>query len=151
MIYCSGCLHACKGCHNPESHNFDSGRMFTNELQQDIITYIRQTPFVSGLTLSGGDPMYSAVELTPFIRTIREAIPNISIWIYSGFTFENILDSTEKFTLLKLCDVLVDGEFVLEQRDVTIPYRGSRNQRIIDIQSSIKSERVILYNENNRN
>lgn len=144
VVFVSGCLHNCKGCHNPSSHSFVVGRAFTDELQDEIITYIQKTPFISGITLSGGDPMYSAAEIEPFVKRIKQTLGNTSIWIYSGFTFEDICKDDDMFRLLKLCDVLVDGEFVLEQRDPTLPYKGSRNQRIIDIQKSINEDHVVM-------
>lgn len=143
VVFVSGCLHNCKGCHNPASHSFTAGQPFTDELQDEIISYIQKTPFVSGLTLSGGDPMYSAAEIMPFVERLKSELKSISIWIYSGFTYEEICKDTDMFRLLKLCDVLVDGEFILEQRDITLSYKGSRNQRIIDIQKSIKEKQII--------
>lgn len=145
VVFVSGCLHNCKGCHNPASHSFTAGQPFTQELQDEIIAYIQKTPFISGLTLSGGDPMYSAKEITPFIERLRKDVKDISVWIYSGFRFEEILENSEMFDLLKLCDVLVDGEFVLEQRDITLSYKGSRNQRIIDIPKSLSDQKISIF------
>lgn len=144
-IFVSGCLHACKGCHNPSSHSFTAGRPFTQNLQDEIIDYVRKTPFVSGITLSGGDPMYSAKDLTPFIRRIKSELPDISVWIYSGFTYDEILEDADMLSLLCLCDVLVDGPFILEQRDITLAYRGSTNQRLIDIPASLAAKEIITY------
>jgi len=145
VVFVSGCLHNCKGCHNPASHSFTAGQPFTETLQTEIIEYIRNTPFISGLTLSGGDPMYSAKDLIPFISALRQEIPDISIWIYSGFSYEEIMSDPEMSALLQYCDVLVDGEFILEQRDITLPYKGSRNQRLIDVQQSIHKNTVVIY------
>lgn len=147
VVFVSGCRHNCKGCHNPTSHSFTAGRPFTPELQDEIIDYIRRTPFITGVTLSGGDPMYSATELLPFVKRIKEELPKISVWIYSGFTYEEILKNADMFELLQLCDVLVDGLFVLEQRDITLAYKGSTNQRIIDIQKTQQGGKIILYGE----
>ena len=145
VVYVSGCLHSCKGCHNPTSHPFTAGREFTEDLQREIVEYIKKTPFISGVTLSGGDPMYSAGQLIPFVDTLKREIKDISIWVYSGFCYEEILKDEEMRGLMTLCDVLVDGEFILEQRDMTLCYKGSRNQRIIDIQKSLSSGKVILW------
>lgn len=147
VIYFSGCLHNCKGCHNPSSHDFDSGQLFSEKIQDEIIDYILDTPFISGLTLSGGDPMYSTKDIIPYIIKIRNKIKDISIWVYSGFTYEEIINDVEMSKLLILCDVLVDGQFILEQRDMTLAYKGSTNQRIIDIQKSIEQNQVILLYE----
>ena len=145
VVFVSGCLHNCIGCHNPASHPFTVGQPFTSDLQEEILNYLRQTPFVSGITLSGGDPMYSAGDLIGFIKKLKADIPSASIWIYSGFTYEEILADEEMKQLLILCDVLVDGEFDLNQRDITLSYRGSRNQRIIDISQSLQKNDVVLY------
>lgn len=145
VIYVSGCLHNCKGCHNPTSHSFTAGQPFTEQLQNEIIAYINKTPFISGLTLSGGDPMYSANKITPFIKALRQTNKNVTVWIYSGFTYEEILENSEMLELLSECDVLVDGRFVLEQRDMTLSYKGSRNQRIIDVQQSLQCGNIVLW------
>ena len=149
VIYVSGCLHRCKGCHNPASHSFTAGQPFTKQLQQEIITYISHTPFISGITLSGGDPMYSADEITPFVRALRQANKNITVWVYTGFGYEEILKNHEMLGLLRECDVLVDGRFILEQRDMTLSYKGSRNQRIIDVQRSLCCGNIVLWEDNN--
>lgn len=149
VVYVSGCLHNCKGCHNPTSHSFEAGRPFTEELQDEIIEYINKTPFISGATISGGDPMYSATAVAAFVRRLKTEVKDISLWIYSGFRYENILQNSEMLELLKLCDVLVDGEFILEQRDMTLSYKGSRNQRIIDIQKSLTQKEIILWEDTN--
>lgn len=145
VIFFSGCNHHCKGCHNPETHDFNAGRLFTTELQKQIAEYVRETPFISGVTLSGGDPMYSAESITPFLKELKSLSPASTIWVYSGFTYEEIAADPSMRKLLKMCDVLVDGPFILEQRDITLSYRGSRNQRIIDVQASQKAGKIVLY------
>lgn len=149
VVFISGCLHNCKGCHNPASHSFTAGQPFTSDLQDKIVAYIKNTPFISGLTLSGGDPMYSAEELIPFVQKLRSEVDGVTVWIYSGFLYEEIKQNEEMAELLKQCDVLVDGEFVLEQRDITLAYKGSQNQRIIDVQKSITDNKIILYEGEN--
>lgn len=145
VIFFSGCNHHCRGCHNPESHDFNIGKPFTLEIQEQIAEYIRETPFISGVTLSGGDPMYSAEDILPFLRELKKLSPASTIWVYSGFTYEEIVAEPSMRGLLDMCDVLVDGPFILEQRDVTLSYRGSRNQRIVDIQKSQETGQLILY------
>ena len=145
VIFFSGCNHHCKGCHNPESHDFKTGKSFGSEIQEQIAEYVRETPFVSGVTLSGGDPMYSADSIIPFIKELKELSPTSTVWVYSGFTYEEIIADPSMRELLVMCDVLVDGPFILDQRDITLSYRGSRNQRIIDIQESQKAGKIVLY------
>ena len=144
VVFVSGCCHDCKGCHNPASHSFTAGQDFSDELQNEIIDYIKKTPFVSGITMSGGDPMYSAIEVTEFLKLLKEEIPDVSVWLYSGFTYEEILQDVYMTNALLLCEVLVDGEFVLEQRDMTLCYRGSKNQRVIDVKKSLEQKEVVL-------
>lgn len=145
VIFFSGCKHGCKGCHNPASHDFESGRSFSPELQDQIIKYIGNTPFISGVTLSGGDPMYSSGDIVPFVRRLRSEIPRASVWVYSGFMFEELATNPDFRCLLELCDVLVDGPFILEQRDMTLEYRGSRNQRILNVQKSLDSGSAVPF------
>lgn len=145
VIFFSGCNHHCKGCHNPETHDFNAGRLFSTELQKQIAEYVRETPFISGVTLSGGDPMYSAESIIPFLKELKSLSPASTIWVYSGFTYEEIVADPSMRELLQMCDVLVDGPFILEQRDITLSYRGSRNQRIVDVQASQKAGEIVLY------
>lgn len=145
VVFFSGCNHRCKGCHNPESHDFNVGKPFDTEIQHQIAEYIRETPFISGVTLSGGDPMYSAKDILPFLEELKRLSPSSTVWVYSGFTYEEIVTEPSMRSLLDMCDVLVDGPFILEQRDATLSYRGSRNQRIVDIQKSRETGQLILY------
>jgi anaerobic ribonucleoside-triphosphate reductase activating protein len=148
-VFFSGCNHHCEGCHNPLSHDFGNGRPFTDQIQTDLITYINDTPFIDGITLSGGDPMYSATAIQPFIHRLKQEVRGreISIWIYSGFTFEEIRANPIMNELLCLCDVLVDGPFMINKRGVNLSYKGSSNQRVIDIQASLADDTITLYGE----
>ena len=146
VIFFSGCDHRCKGCHNPASHDFSAGQAFTEEWSDRVIRYLQSTPYVRGVTLSGGDPMYSAEDITPFVERLRSEVPSASVWIYTGFTYEAVLGDQSMLRLLRLCDVLVDGPFILELRNPTIAYRGSSNQRIIDVRRSLDSGNVVLWN-----
>ncbi len=147
VVFFSGCNHKCKGCHNPTSHDFVAGRAFDDEIQSRIIEYIKETPFIAGVTLSGGDPMYSADDVIPFIQKLKSTVPNATVWVYSGFTYEELCTDDAMRNLLDLCDVLVDGPFILEQRDITLNYRGSKNQRIVDIQHSRSSGKIVFWQD----
>jgi anaerobic ribonucleoside-triphosphate reductase activating protein len=147
-VFFSGCKWNCEGCHNKDTHSFTYGKLFTKDIQNEIITYLKSAKFISGLTLSGGDPMFSAKEVSEFVKEIKRELPDINIWCYTGFKFEDIIKlNDDKFELLKLVDVLVDGKFELDKRDITLKYRGSSNQRILDVQSSLKNNETILYLE----
>lgn len=127
-IFISGCKHHCKECHSKDTWNFTNGKPLTEELIKEINKEIDKRPFLSGIVFSGGDPMYSAKEVHELIKKLH--IPNNNIWCYSGFLFEEIQADKEKSLLLNDCNVLVDGQFETDKRDVSLNFRGSSNQRI---------------------
>lgn len=135
-IFVSGCRHGCALCHNKQTWDFNYGYEFTEDIQREFINKSKNNPLISGITLSGGDPMYSAKELLPFIIKYKQENPNHNIWIYSGFTYEEIMNDDMMKQLLLECDVLVDGLFMNNLKDLTLKFRGSLNQRIIDIKNS---------------
>lgn len=145
VTYISGCTHNCAGCHNPKTHDFDSGKLFTLELQQQIIDYIKKTPFIKGITFSGGDPMSSPIDVLNYIYMIKSEIPDINIWLYTGFLYDDILLDKDKLNILKEINVLVDGKFKLPLKDTTLVFKGSTNQRIINVQDSLIKNKVILW------
>lgn len=133
VIFVSGCLHRCGGCHNPLAHNFNYGKPFDAEMQEGVIWYCEQTPYISGITLSGGDPMYSADELIPFVEEFRRRCPDRDVWCYTGFLYEELQYSPAMKRLQLLCDVIVDGPYVQNKRTYITPYVGSSNQRVIHV------------------
>lgn len=138
-IYTAGCAHACPGCHNPSTWPFDSGRSAdTNELIKRII----YNDF--NVTFSGGDPMYQAEALLPLAREIKRL--GYNIWCYTGFTFEQLLDMPAQRKLLQYIDVLVDGPFVEARRCDGLRFRGSDNQRIINVNESLEKNKVVILN-----
>lgn len=142
-IFVSGCSHACQGCFNQEYQDFDYGNDWTEQSTEEIISYLKD-PNIKGLSLLGGEPMESAEDLVQIIRQIKDQVPK-DIWIYSGYTFEQILEDPDKKALLKECQVLVDGLFIEDLKDLSLKFRGSSNQRIIDIEKSLKGSSPILY------
>ena len=147
VIYVSGCSHNCKNCHNPKTHDINYGVTFTEELKNKIIENIKKRPFVSGLTLSGGDPLHenNITEVLNFIKLFKDNFPNKTVWLYTGYKIDNILNDALKIEIIKLCDVVVDGRYIDKLRDVTLPFSGSKNQRIIDIKKSLKENKIVLY------
>ena len=147
VLFISGCRHRCPGCFNPETWNFKYGEVFTPQRQHEIIAEIAANPLLDGLTLAGGDPFFSADEVVAFIHELRTVLPGFPIWIYSGYTYEELIahPGSPEWNLLKQCQVLIDGRFVEELKDTTLPYRGSTNQRIIDIPASMNSSEVFLW------
>ncbi|GGG15697.1 anaerobic ribonucleoside-triphosphate reductase activating protein [Paenibacillus aceti] len=144
-IFISGCRHRCKGCFSPATWNFKYGEPFTEQRQDEIISDIKNNPLLSGVSLLGGDPFFSADEVSAFIDRMRAEAGPVPIWIYTGYTFEELLarpDSPE-YHLLGRCQVLVDGKFIENLRDPALLYRGSSNQRIIRIQESLAAQKVI--------
>jgi anaerobic ribonucleoside-triphosphate reductase activating protein len=146
-VFISGCRHYCKGCFSPKTWNFDYGEPFTLEREAEIIHDIKSNPLLSGLSILGGDPFFSAAEVSGFIdRLVAETGP-VSIWIYSGYTYEELIERPDspEYELLRRCEVLVDGRFIEELRDPSLLYRGSSNQRLIDIQQSLRQGQAILW------
>ena len=129
-LFVSGCRNHCKGCFNPETWDFDYGRPFTRATEDEIIKALRPS-WIQGLSILGGEPTEeeNAAVLIPFLKRVRAALPDKDIWLYSGYTYEALRDKE----ILTLADVLVDGPFLLEQKDAGLVFRGSRNQRIIDL------------------
>ena len=129
-LFVSGCRNHCKGCFNPETWDFDYGRPFTRETEDEIIEALRPS-WIQGLSILGGEPTEeeNAAVLIPFLKRMRAVLPDKDIWLYSGYTYEALRDKE----ILTLVDVLVDGPFLLKQKDAGLAFRGSRNQRIIDL------------------
>lgn len=143
VLFTSGCFHHCKGCHSPQTHDPSYGMEITSELVDKINSEINKRPFLNALVLSGGDPMYYPEECAELVEKI--AAPNNNVWVYSGFTYEEIVADPKKKKLLDKCKVLVDGEFKISERDTTLSFRGSRNQRVIDLERTRVENKIILY------
>ena len=139
-IYCAGCRHACPGCHNPQSWDFSGGRAMSTE---DIMRIIEADPFAN-VTFTGGDPMYQPEGFAELARAIRERTEK-TIWCYTGFTFETLVNNPRQRPLLELVDVLVDGPFIKDLRDEDLLFRGSKNQRLIDVRQSLAQNQVVAY------
>lgn len=141
-VFVAGCNHHCSGCHNPESWDLNAGTTFTKETEEEILDVVRR-PHIRGLTLSGGDPLHpqNRDELVSLVKRIKTELPGKDIWIWTGYEFEEIKDTE----LIKYCDVAVVGRFILGQRDISgnNVFRGSRNQRIIDVQNSLTENKLI--------
>lgn len=132
-LWIAGCSHHCRGCHNPESWDYNQGKPL-REVRKDLFDKLDKS-YIKGLTLSGGDPLAQSrrnlLKLYFLLRRIKKKFPNKDIWIYSGYTHEEILQDKFKKLVLSQCDVLVDGLYKYALRDTSLPFRGSSNQRII--------------------
>jgi len=141
-IYCAGCRHQCPGCHNPQSWDFKGGREMSTE---ELMRIIMADPFAN-VTFSGGDPMYQCDGFADLARAIHKQ-SNKDIWCYTGFTYETLITRAQR-ELLELLDVLVDGPFIEKLRDPDLLFRGSSNQRLIDVQKTLYAGEVILWQPN---
>jgi len=142
-LWVPGCAHKCPGCHNPETWNWNQGKSID---YQTIINELNK-PYIQGLTISGGDPFFytNLDDVYQLCRYIKQVLPEKDIWIYTGDTYEDIIKNKNmRFEILKYIDVLVEGPFILEKRDITLPYTGSSNQRIIDIKQSLQNNNITL-------
>jgi anaerobic ribonucleoside-triphosphate reductase activating protein len=151
-LFVSGCTHHCEGCFNEETWSFSSGKPFTKETEDEIIKLL-SPDYIKGLTLLGGEPMekVNQAALYPFVKRVKEAYPDKNIWCYSGYTLDEITkgrahtDVTD--ALLGFIDVLVDGEFKKELYSIALKFRGSSNQRVIDLKETLKQGKTVLLLE----
>lgn len=132
-LWVAGCAHHCQGCQNPHTWDFKGGRPFDKNAHDYLMSELAK-PYIDGLTLSGGDPMYSLDDIVALSKEIKEKIPDKNIWLYTGFTFEEIQSSGMK-KILPYVDVIVDGTYVEALRDVTLAFRGSSNQRVVRLKN----------------
>lgn len=159
-LWVSGCSHRCLNCHNPETWDKDGGFQFDENIQKEIFECLSKE-YIDGITLTGGDPLFihNLDDILFLIQKIRNLFPNKTIWIYSGYTWNQIMHPiiTDNFSpqrdellnkrkqIVSLCDVLVDGEYIDEKRDITLKWRGSSNQRVIDVKQSLVKNQIVLY------
>ena len=142
-IYAAGCPNGCPGCHNPESWDINRGHWMSTE---EILEKVLADNFAD-VTFSGGDPMFQPEGFTQLAHAIK-ARSRKNIWCYTGYTFEKLLRNPRQAQLLKYIDVLVDGKFKKELRDEELYFRGSRNQRLIDVQTSLQKGETVIYHYN---
>ncbi|MBR4542881.1 MAG: anaerobic ribonucleoside-triphosphate reductase activating protein [Lachnospiraceae bacterium] len=154
-LFVSGCTHHCKECFNPMTWDFCYGKKFDESVEDEIINSL-EPAWITGLTLLGGEPMEPANQkvLRPFLEKVRTAYSDKTVWIYSGYTFEELTDASytrahteDTLPLLSLADVLVDGEFVLDLKNISLRFRGSSNQRILDLKESLSAGHAVISAE----
>ena len=156
-LFVSGCTNHCKNCFQPQTWDFDFGEPFTEETEEKLLQMLKPD-YINGLTLLGGEPMEPQNQraLVPFLKRVREAYPNKNIWCFTGFTYEILktdgshprCEVTDE--MLSLIDVLVDGRYVDELKDLTLQFRGSSNQRLIDMVKTRENDEVTLLPNNDR-
>ena len=160
VLWLSGCSHNCYKCQNPQTHNPNSGILFDERAEEELFRELSKD-YISGLTLTGGDPLHenNLDGVLNLVNKIRLSFPEKTIWIYSGYTWEQIMYPVitddlnpkrdeiiqKRKEIVSQCDILVDGRFVNELKDISLKWRGSSNQRVIDIQKSLQQNKLILY------
>ena len=153
VLFVSGCTHHCKGCFQPETWNFDYGERYTKETEDEIIESLRPD-YVDGITLLGGEPFEpeNQRELVKLLRRIKKELPQKTVWSFSGYTYEELTGDSRAVCevtneMLSMLDVLVDGEFVEAKRDISLRFRGSENQRLIDMNKTRKEGKIVLWDK----
>lgn len=139
-VFMQGCLRNCAGCHNPETHALDGGRLIETN---DIITAIKKNPLLDGITLTGGEPLLQVEAANELACAVKNL--GLNVWCYTGYTFDEL--PTEAETLLENIDVLIDGAFVEHLRDLELQFRGSSNQRIIDMNKTREQNKIVLWSK----
>ena len=148
-LYVSGCMFHCEGCYNAATWSFKAVIPYTKELEEQIIQDLAQ-PYVQGLTLLGGEPFLNTGILTPLVKRIRKELPEKDIWSWTGYTWEELmLETPDKIELLHLVDILVDGRFDITKKNLMLQFRGSSNQRIIDVKKSLDQGKVVIWDKLN--
>ena len=147
VLWVAGCSHGCKDCQNPITWDPQGGLPFTEEEKKEIFQELDKA-YISGITFSGGDPLHPANirEVTALAREIRQRYPEKTIWLYTGYLWKEIVD----LEIVNYLDVVVDGKFISAQKDITLPWRGSSNQKVIDVPSTLKEGKIVLQEEERR-
>lgn len=144
VVFSQGCRHRCPGCHNPETHSFDGGENIDIE---DILKMMKANPLLDGITFSGGDPFEQANEFAELGRKVKKL--GLNVMTYTGYTYEEIMENMDEEngwkSLLDVTDILVDGPFQIDKKSFSLRFKGSTNQRIIDINKSKKENKIILF------
>lgn len=153
VLFVSGCTHHCKGCFQPETWNFDYGERYTKETEDEIIESLRPD-YVDGITLLGGEPFEpeNQREIVKLLRRIKKELPQKTVWSFSGYTYEELTGDSRAVCevtneMLSMLDVLVDGEFVEAKRNISLRFRGSENQRLIDMNKTRKEGKIVLWDK----
>lgn len=141
VLWCAGCTLQCKGCFNPETWNFEAGKPFDESVKKYLFKQLSK-PYIKGLTCSGGHPCENEniTYVTELLKEVKYIFPDKDIWVYTGHTLDQIKD----LEIMNYIDILVDGPYIESQRDITLPFRGSTNQRIIDVKKTLQQNEVVL-------
>ena len=151
VLFVSGCRNKCKDCFQPHTWDFNYGEVFDDKIQQEILDSLKPA-YVKGLTLLGGEPFEpeNQKELVPFVKKVKQEYPDKNIWAFTGYVYDkDLIEGGRKYCkftdeLLSMIDVLVDGPFVVEEKDITLKFRGSRNQRVLDLKETRRTGEIVL-------
>ena len=141
VLWVAGCEHCCEECQNPVTWDIDGGIPFDETAKNELFAELEKD-YISGVTFSGGDPLHmqNRDEIAALVDEVREKFPDKTIWIYTGYEWEAV----KNLPLIKKADVVVDGKYIKELRDVTLPWRGSSNQKVIDVKESMELDKIVL-------
>ncbi len=144
-LFVTGCTHDCKGCFNKELQDFGAGEVWTQEDEDNFVSYVKNDNVV-GVNILGGEPMQQVMDdcLPNLLKRVKEETGK-SIWLWSGYLLEQILEDEKRRKILEYVDVLVDGRFEIDKRNINLKYRGSENQRVIDVKKTLMSDSIVLY------
>jgi anaerobic ribonucleoside-triphosphate reductase activating protein len=154
VLWVSGCTCRCKGCQNPESWNFNAGKLFDEKAKKELFNALNKQ-YVRGISISGGHPLENknVEDIYLLIKEIKEKLPTKDIWLYTGYTWEQIfptvcldmfnVNNVYRKAAVGMCDVIVDGPYIEEQRDITLAFCGSKNQRLIDVKETLKQNKIV--------
>ena len=150
-VFLSGCEHYCKGCFNAEAWDFNYGKICDDNVIREIVEYMKPS-YIKGITILGGEPMHpkNICTLLAILRIIKKEFPNKSIWVYTGYRYEELMElefSNVYVSTLSLIDVLIDGRFKEELKDITLRFRGSSNQRLIDMKATLNKGEIVLWSD----
>lgn len=142
VLWVAGCEHKCEGCHNPVTWDIDGGVEFDKAAHEELFEKLSRD-YISGVTFSGGDPLHpkNRDEITALARECRERFPEKTVWLYTGYTFEEI----KELEVVRYCDVIVDGKFEIDKRDEKLHWKGSSNQRVIDVRETMRLKKIVLF------
>lgn len=143
-LWVSGCNHHCKNCQNPESWDCNAGKKFTDKDFNNLVKEL-SLPYYDGITLTGGDPLHpnNINDVEDIVIKIKELLPNKTVWCYTGYKYENI----KELNIMNYIDVLVDDVYIDKLRDITLPFKGSKNQRVINVKESFKQNKTVLIDD----
>jgi len=148
-LFTQGCTFHCKNCFNQETWDYHKGKEWSKEIE-DIFLKLIDNPYIVRVSFLGGDPLYyeNSDEIVNLCNKIKKIYPDKKIWLYSGYKFEDIISDIQRKNILKYIDILIDGQFIDKLKDLNLKFKGSSNQRIIDVQKSLKENKIVLYKIN---